>query len=126
MPISLQSIMSLANQAANKSEAGASKGLRDASREADIALEKALRKKEADNANIQRGAGGAGPGQAEFEKEASKTIGAPQAAAAIKNRMQPVDPMAQVDLMLLLPQEQQDYARVTFDIIANQAGQGIV
>lgn len=116
MAMTLDAVVSLANQAARDSQYGASRAMGDS----DQALNQALAQKRRQE-EIIRDRANQSQGKAQFEKEAqTPAIGAPQAAAEIKRRMSPVDPAAQTSLLMLLPREEQDYATLTYQILADQ------
>lgn len=116
MKMSLEAVVGLANQAAQESQYGASSAMADAEQALNRAIAERRKQDEIIAARNQQQAG-----KAQFEKEAQTSpIGAPQAAAEIKRRMSPVDPEAQTSLLMLLPKDEQDYATLTYQILADQ------
>lgn len=118
MAMTLDAVVSLANQTARDSQYGASSIMRESEQALGRATADKRRKDEiiASRANQSQG-------KSEFDKEANSVpISAPQASAEIKRRMSPVDPAAQTSLLMLLPKEEQDYATLTYQILADQRG----
>jgi hypothetical protein len=108
MAMTLDAVVSLANQTARDSQYGANGAMREA--------EQAMAKQR-DRPIVQ----GSTPteGKKKFD-DAAQPITPAQAASKIKQRMAPVDPMEQASLLMLLPKDQQDYATVTYQILADK------
>lgn len=116
MAMTLDAVVSLANQTARDSQYGASRAMGESEQALNKATAEKRRKDEIIASRSQQS-----QGKAEFDKEAqSAPVSAPQAAAEIKRRMSPVDPAAQTSLLMLLPKEEQDYATLTYQILADQ------
>jgi len=112
MAMTLDAVVSLANQTARDSQYGANNAMNEAERARARGRDKPILQPK-----VSEG------GRAEFDKEAqTQPISAPQASAEIKRRMSPVDPAAQTSLLMLLPKEEQDYATLTYQILAAQRG----
>jgi len=116
--ISLATMMSLAQQAASKSEASANAAERDAEGGASQAYAEAVQREEQEKANIAQKAQGK-QGAREFEKEAVKPLTLPQTTNGLMKGGEIVDPIAQLDLLQMLSKEEQDYAAVTYNLMSN-------
>lgn len=116
MAMTLDAVIGLANQAARDSQYGASRVMQESEQMLNKAAAEKRRQEEIISARAQQSRG-----KAEFDKEAqAPAVGAPQAANEIRRRMSPVDPLAQTSLLMLLPKEDQDYATLTYQILADQ------
>jgi hypothetical protein len=110
MAMTLDAVVALANQTAQKSQYAARGAMQEAEQARLRVRDKPILQPKASE-----------EGRAEFEREAkTPAISAPQAANEIKRRMSPVDPEAQTSLLMLLPKEEQDYATLTYQILADQ------